>query len=351
MLVYWFVLFLMIVFLKIPKNLICNSKKLFYAFIILCIYGSIRLDYGLDYDAYQTLFNDLSLYGINFSDRIEIGYKLLNILCPSFRFLIVITSIFTCFTLYLFTRKFIPERYYLLFIILLFLAGDKTIFFQFSGLRNAIAINLITLSVIFISDKRYLFSIILCLIACFFHTSSLIFIPLIYIFGNGKNITTKQSIFVFVFISLLLVIGSSSILDSISGFIEVYFSKYSSYLESDRMNHEKSIIMYIYIIINLVLVLYVLTKYKLNRNDLIILKLSLVYLIALTLGSITLRMTHYYIIYYISSFVIVYNNKIIRQPIRIAFLSSLLIFLIYSFFVIYLNNPYFAFDNYYSILD
>lgn len=329
-----------------------RNIKLIISFLIIFIYMSLRAN-GFDYETYEETFVEIKQYYLssNFESRMEEGYVILNYILPSFRFLIILLSAFTCITYYFLFHKYIPSKLYLLGFFLLAISGDKMLLFQMSGLRNAIAINIMALSIPLIVNRKIKPFIFLTIIAYFFHNSVLFFMPLAYFVATPTKFKTKEAIIWICFILFFMTVSGSSLIDYVSVYTNLYFDRYSVYAEIAQDDvYERSFLMYGYVILVATVTIYFLHKVNLSRTENVIVKLSLLFLLSLILGVLNFRMSQYFAPFLmLSCFVFIKNSS--KPLFRFGYTSIVVIFLCFSFFIVYLGIPENSTYRYKSILE
>jgi len=350
---YWIIIFVGIVIQLFPSRCAkINQFKLFASFFLLFIYAALRSN-GFDYIPYEDAYYEIqNFYGhIGFESRMEKGYVLLNYILPSHRLLLVLLSGFTCFTYYWLFRKYVPLRFYWLGFILLALSSDKMFLFQISGLRNAIAINIMTLSIPFIIKRNIKTYLGLTVLAYFFHNSVIFFMPLAYFVATPSNITTKYLLIWASFFAFFILVPSHLLIDYVSSFINIYFERYLDYTQLAEENvYDRSILMYIFVLIVLTISFRMLSNSKLSPEENVLVKLTLLYFISLVLGTLNLRMSQYFAPYLIVS-CFVYLKHIPNPFLKYTYLGIVCLFLWYSFFIVYMGYPETASYNYKTIFE
>lgn len=331
----------------------CANKKfyrlqIFACTILLFLFGAFRVDFGLDYSGYESFFNQISgspFFEYDPNMRMEIGYSYLNYICPSFRFLIIITSLLVSITYFIVFDKYIPLEYRALAIFLLYLSGNFTIFFMFSGIRNSIAICLLILSVPLIYNRKITYYTLLTILAGSMHASAFIIFPLAYIIGFVRNIN-KRTLLVFGGFSVLLCLIPMSILLSLSSqFIDTNFDRYSTYINNaETIGKGASLLVSLSNLSIIFLILKNLLNIQLPRKQVLLVLLGLMAFITPLLGPLDIRLSIYFCIFSIPCIIIAY--KLISVKIRKYSLLGLFIaYRGYSFFIVFLNNPYFSYSK------
>ncbi|TLU85994.1 MAG: EpsG family protein [Chlorobium sp.] len=356
MIIYYIIFAIIIIYNIIPAS---NEKraryKMLISLFIVFIYASIRSDYGLDYWEYMDYFNnchDSNNYSNSmYQGGIELGYYWLNKILPTHRVLLIILSAFTCYTYYWLFRKFVPSDYYWFGYLLLAISGGYIFFFQLSGLRNAIAINIMTLSTPLIRDRKIIIYLLYTVIAYFFHNSAIFFMPLAYFIATPSNLKNKDIILWSIGMVLLLLSATSNLIDIIAPYINTYFNKYMLYIEkASVLNHENTIYLYIFTILMFIMSLIIMKKVNLSDIENVILKLSNLFFVSLLLGVINFRMSQYYAPYLLVSSIIILSR--VKNPLlKYSFIGCVLIFFTYSFIVIFMGSEYYSYDQYHTILD
>jgi hypothetical protein len=352
MIIYWFLFSVIIILQFIPTTTNRGNKsKLIVSFLLMFIYMAIRGGFANDYEAYEEIFMESHKFKFNevSGGNIEHGFLILNKILPSYRVLLVLLSAFTCYTYYILFHKYILPKYYSLGFALMAISGGYMLFFQMSGLRNAIAINILALSIPFVKDRKIIPYLGLMALAYFFHNSILLFMPLVY-FVSTPRASKSRDIVVWALASLFFIaISTTSLIDNISPLVNLYFDKYAVYTEDAKaFKTGSSLILYLYVVIMIVLT-FILSKDILLENDNIILKNSLLFILALLLGSLNFRMSQYFAPYLVVATAVVMSR--VKNPVlKYTYLICNVIFLLYSFYI-FTEDQYFAFDTYYSIFD
>lgn len=347
---YWSIALLTILINLFPaKTQKHYSVRLFVSLIPLFLFGALRVDFGLDYESYEDFFNSVKFYGFSVIDRTEIGYYYLNRLLPSFRSLLVIQTLLVCTAYYYLFKWYVPAKYAWLGFILLFLSGPFTIFFMLSGIRNAISISILILSSHFLHNRKIIPFAVLIFIAYFFHNSVIFMAPIAYLVANNKQITLKW-IVVWVLVMMFLFVASSTIvLYYIDLFIANYFDRYITYIEQAKyLQKGAGLLSSSFSIFLSILLMYFFKNKRLSNKQSMIVKLSLLFLISHVLGPLNIRMSQYFVSFFIvGSIIVMYWN--INKFLKIVYFISIFAYLIYSL-IIWFNNPLFTYNTYKSIL-
>ena len=352
---YWilFTLILIIhIFPALKKTEKTSNRKLIFSLIVLFIYGSIRVDFGRDYEAYENIFNNVKLYFsfFNNEDNFEIGYLLLNKITPSFRFLIILLSGLTCISYYFLFKKYVPYKYYWVGFLLMAIFGQMMVFFQFSGLRNAIAVNILTLSIPLIKERKIILFSLLTLLAFFFHNSAFFFLPLAYFIAIPTKFQKKELLFWVVSFLFFLIASTSSLLDIITPFVNIYFDRYTPYLDMVGTKKMSTFLLYGFVGIMFIMTLLILLKEQLSSDDNVILKLSLLFLLSFLLGALNFRMSQYFAPYFLVSTTIVLYR--VKQPLlKYGYLCTVITYMLYAFFIVFMGMSDFPYVEIHTIFD
>jgi hypothetical protein len=268
----------------------------------------------------------------------EEGFVFLNYILPSHRILLILLASLTCYTYYWLFSKYIPTKLYWLGFFLLTLFGDKMLIFQFSGLRNAIAINIMTLSVPFIINRKIAPYFALTILAYLFHYTVLIFMPLAYFFATPKKINKLQFVLfgsIFLFFTF---ISPGKLINLLSPIIESNFARYISYTElAEELIYDRSYLMYGFVFLATLMIFFLLFKGKLASAETVMLKLTLLFLISLVLGVLNFRMSHYFAPYLLlSCFVYLKNSEF--YLFKYCFPIIVICYLWYSFYFVFLGT-------------
>jgi hypothetical protein len=322
--------------------------------ILLFIFGAIRVDFGRDYPAYENIFNEVKHYSFlseYYDAHSEIGYLLLNKILPSYRFLIVLLTAFTCITYYYLFKNYIPRKYYWVGFLLMAIFGQMMVFFQFSGLRNAITINIMALSIPFIIKRKIFLFSLLVLLAYFFHTSAVFFMPLAYFIATPTKFRKKELISWSVIFLFLLLFSYSALIDFLASFIENYFGRYNSYIDTvNEATHKSTFILFGFVFVMFIMTLIILYKENLPPADNVIMKLSMLFLLAFLLGALNFRMSQYFAPYFLISATIVLNR--VQHPLlKFGYISAVIVYMLYAFFVVYMGIPEFPYKEIHTIFD
>lgn len=350
--IYWLLLLIMLFVNILPiKN---KQIRLFISFIPFFLYGALRINYGLDYDNNELAYDLIRQMGIDLQQHQEIGFQYLCRYCVSFRMLLIVTSTLVTLAFFFMIKEFVPEKYYRLSILMLFLAGDKLIFFQFSAIRNAIAIDLMLLDIILYNrGVKYYYLIFIAFLATLFHTSALIFIPFLATLLYKVELTNFKIAFsILLLVILRSAVGTPLALNIATSIMVEDLDRYAEYLDKIDLSHGASFFMIGFMIVYTFIIMRILKEHhgSLDRKSDIILRLALAYSFAMALGPLGFRANQYYAFLFILAPVVVWGNQMINKTVKNGLLVVVTTYLVYAFFVIFLHSSDFPYEEYMSIL-
>lgn len=160
---------------------------------ILGAFSAARDGIGIDYSSYLIHIENISF---GYDNYMESGFQFLVKIIMSYfedpRSVIIVMSILT---VYFFISSIYSQSKIITMSVFLFLTWGYY-FLTFNTIRNYFALALIVFAIKFILDKKYIKFIIMVVLASLFHKSALICLPL-YFFANRKF--TKQT-YIFIFL-------------------------------------------------------------------------------------------------------------------------------------------------------
>lgn len=329
------------------------NQILLICFSLLFLFGAFRYDFGNDYIMYEngyTMIHSRAVVNRHILDHFEIGYQLLNQVLPTFRMVLILTTLLTCFSYYWFFRNFINAKYRFLAFFILFLSGDFTIFFMLSGIRNAVAVSLLLLSTGFIIKRKIFPVAILCLIAATFHTSAILIFPIVYFVCRTKSFNQRNCMIWFAISILVALVPFEKFINILSPFIMSIFDRYSTYIDGAMtFGDTRSLLV---VGSNLVMIgsfLWCFNKVKLKEWQTKIVSIALLYCIVSMLGSLNLRLTQYLCLFMIAG-VILFFQKCQDKNVKYTILGLFILYRTYAFFVVFMNGKYFAYDEIHNLL-
>lgn len=355
--VYYFVIFitfLLCYFIKVPAN---DEKayrnKVIWVFVPILIFGALRVDFGVDYGQYEMWYYEWHGTGfqIDKDEHAEIGYQWLNIVIPSWRLLVILVSTSVVVAFMMMYSKYVAPQMLMLAMVFTMLYPDQSFFISFVTMRNGLAIAGVYLCLPLIIQRRYWLLIPLSYLLSLFHTSALFFLPMAMIAGSNKPLTKKE---MFVWVGVVISVAVMSTTQLIS-FLEPLmigdqFDNYKQYYLGGDTHGSL-----LQGTANALLIYFIISWAYRNRNSLTqaqntIWRLSLLYLMSPFLGSLgRTRMTYYYIPFYIMTITYLMNTRWPNKTQKYLFIGLAVLVMLYSTFIVFLNNPHFVFAHYQSI--
>lgn len=334
-------------------------RKLIVVFLPLFLFGALRVDFGLDYPTYESIYRDIhgfSLEGLDESDHIEIGYQALNLIMPTWRSLLVLTSFMLCFSIGFLFYKCLDRNKLLLAICVMFIAGNFAFYTPLVTMRNGLTNAILLLSIPFIRDRRIVIVAIIAFLGAFLHTSLILFMSLAFLVANNKPISSKEIIIWMACFGVFVVFGSSSILSRFTGFMMSYFDRYEHMIESISTGSG-----YVNILVgftNLVIFGIILYTIYQNRNrmsaaDNCVSRIAFLYLLGPYVGAYGgARWQTYFLPFFVVCIANMYSYTWKSKALKSGFYILIFAYFSYSFFYVWQwHNPYFVFQTYHSILD
>lgn len=230
MIVHFTILALLLILNLIPENKINRKKYILpLSFFIVFIYWAIRYDYGLDYwNYYDTFYSDINENRAGFG---EIWfYRIMRIFKHYYQWIIA-SSALIVITLYHLVIKYIPQRWYWLFFLLLFIVPDFH-FNLISAQRSTMAacILLWAFDLFYIQRKRWLFYIGMVFIAAMFHTSALVFIIVPFFDLIIPKLSGRTIFIILVLSNVASLFSSTYIFEHVVRFFDI-FNDYNYYFD------------------------------------------------------------------------------------------------------------------------
>jgi len=330
-------------------------KRTIISFIPFFIYAATRLNFGPDYSAYESFFETIK--EIPFKDydpetlHMERGFAYLCKIIPSWRLFLVLDSFLVAATYVSLIYKYVPRNYSWLAVLLIFLTGNNTIFFDLVAMRNGIVVSILILSLPLIKNRKLLPFAAITGLAYTIHASAIFFFPLAYLLGVNKSLTKKE---LYIWTGVLLaftVLSANNIIDRITFVVMLIGDRYESTLQEVAENYNRGFLATIFSL--LLSGLLLIGQYKgeknLNDNEKVILRLSLLFSFSYLLGSLNTRVSQYFVLMFIAAIPILTN--ISKNGYKYFLIGLVLVYCFYSFYIVWiLNNPYFVYQQYHSTL-
>lgn len=330
-------------------------RKLLIVFTPLFLFGALRVDFGIDYSVYETEYYQVHAHGtIDKEMHNEIGYQWLEILMPSWRMMLILTSFVTCFSWAYIFRKYVNRQHLTLAICLFFIAGNFTFYTPVVTMRNGLAIACMLLSTELIVQRRLVPAFTIAFLAHYLHSSVLLFMPIAILVGLNKKWTKKETYIWMAVFAALFFLGAGSIMERLTSFIWMYFERYGSVLEEMKQSTHNSLLVSLANVMLFAGLLSVMNynKETLSKSDNTIFRIGIIYLICPFLGSLgTTRMQCYFLPFFVLTVVRMYTCQWKNSMFKTAFFTLVFAYYFYSFFYVWQwKNPNFAFQTYKCIL-
>lgn len=189
--IYFVVIFLLFVYSILDEILII--KELDRRFLFFCAFSTVLLLTGFrgnvepDYTHYLNIFNNSGWSKYFTNDSVEVGYYFYNVLIKylefNFQFVIFSMALVTIFLKFKFFKEQSP-RY-----LISFLLYYCSLFFlyDFIAIRQALAMSIFMFAIPYIVEKKMIKYFICIAIACLFHMSALILLPIYFLIRFKYN--------------------------------------------------------------------------------------------------------------------------------------------------------------------
>ncbi|KAA6340149.1 hypothetical protein EZS27_011973 [termite gut metagenome] len=154
-----------------------------------------------DWLNYYNFFNELStLWELRNSDYItsnfEVGFQIYSIIiksiCPNYFFWQFFSCLIDIFFLHIFFSKY--SRYYVLSYIIFLLFGG--LIYEINLMRNIKSVLLFIYSLQYLHDRKFKKYIFINVLGCFFHISSVVFLPLYFVLNKKLSLKLIWSFFI-----------------------------------------------------------------------------------------------------------------------------------------------------------
>lgn len=218
-----FILFFAIVSIRLPHK---KSVHILLPIIFVCyVLSFIRWESGTDWDIYVSIFHYSEKIDNNYTN-VEEGFFLLN------HFSHFISNSYSV-ALFLQASIIFPSVFYVLKkqplpLVSFFLFFSSTLGYIFF-IRQSISVSLVLLSYVFIvkQDKKRFFTCII--VACLFHITSLVALPLYAIYHS--NVKWKYVLVLLIVISILSIISTGQWMRTVAAVHPYIEYKINSYIE------------------------------------------------------------------------------------------------------------------------
>lgn len=281
MIYYQFVLFFLLFCLAADTNQKATATRnvlIYISFLLLMLLRTFEnIDFLPDLAYYKRLFDDcrtagnlLHLYTYGYA-QLEYGYVLLTKFCgffsPSFHFELFVIGIIIVTLYYKTISKY--SDYFWLSLLVYFITIYPTSTYI---LRQYLSMSLLFASIYFVVERKLVYFIILMIIAWSLHQSSIVWIPLYFIYG----IKNKKTLALLLFSFAVIIVAYSYIF---VGMLEVMesFEKYQQYIDDKVTTSYYGVaVNFIYLVLYVLIVKEKVFEDGINRLLLINVSLSLV---------------------------------------------------------------------------
>lgn len=330
------------------------KRKLFWTFLPLFVFGAIRVDFGLDYSAYEKVFDKVHSHGSFFVDHDaheEIGYQLLNWIMPTYRSLLVLTAFMLSLSLAVFCYHNIPKKYLWLAIILIFLNPEKNIYGILVSMRTGICVSSFLLGYVFVQKRKWLPFFLMVIAMMFIHTSSVVFMTIAYLLGSNKPFG-KKDVWVWIgAIVVLLFLSTTQLFNVVAVLIDNdIMNRYEEVL-SATSSHRGILQSITCVIIIVLLIVYFRTNSEsLTPADNSLLRMGMLFAASLLLGSLSMRAAFFYDVFFIGSVVKVASDKKAAIALRLSLVAIAIASSCYSMYHVWMGAPWWNHAIYHSLL-
>lgn len=222
---------------------IYSSESIVYMIlscITLWIIPAVRFNVGIDNSNYLMHYQEItSLKDIY--NYYEPGFGMLNFLCYKiFDNYIAVTFLSSMITGALFWKTFYRDSYNLPLCILTAISINLY-FMSFTVIRQFIAIAIVSQSIPFIKNRKFLPFLIVVLLATSFHYTAFVFSIVYFIYSDNNKLLTVKNLVVIISICLFIIYADAifgSLFTSMSSLREGY----SSYEENDTIKDIREVI-------------------------------------------------------------------------------------------------------------
>jgi transmembrane protein EpsG len=327
--------------------------KLFFTFLPLFVFGAIRVDFGLDYPAYERIYDEMHGYEefhLDSTMHAEVGYQWLNRILPSFRSLLVLNAFLLSFALGFFCYHNIPKQYLFLALILIYLNPEKNIYGSLVGIRNGLVVTSFLIGFVLVQKRKILLVSLLILLLSTIHKSSVLFLPVAYIVARNKPITRVEVVGWIVGFVILTALGTSGIVDIVDVIISnEYLDRYEGYLAKGSVNGILMVSSSLVLLLVFVVFLFY-NRNWLSESDNSIIRMGLLYLVSSVMGTLAGRASYFYDMFFIASVIKIVADTKIAMYLRIVLFLFVIAICYYSMFVVWMGSEWWNHATYYSLI-
>lgn len=298
MLVY-FVTFLLCMFVQLfyKESSELSTKRIIWTLLPIFLFGALRTSIG-DGTSYLDDYIDIQEASdvFNVNEHLESGYVLLNKLMPSFKSLELFIVILLCISLGTIFKQYLDGRCFILAILMLFLCGDGILFFVLGTYRNGIGACIFLLSLWLLYKQKYIYYLVMLLLASTFHTSMLfsMLVPLLVTFSMKLNTRSQTYIWIGLFIFFILA-DQMGLIAQIEPIVSQYFFRYDPVIDTLKEGRQNlgslNIVGSGLLLFGL---MYFANNEKSDSKAQFIYRLGMLYPFASIMGALNARMTQVY---------------------------------------------------------
>lgn len=205
-------------------------------FFVLFLMLSLRYDLGNDYQAYRDGFFEINrIAEVDYSNldmHFEVGWVFICRLFESFGFFAMIAALaaFNCFSYWFFVSRNVPKSYWWL-AVFIYTFDPSLMLIHASAMRQSVAIAILLFAVEFLKKKNTIGYLVVVWIASLFHSSALVFLPLVGLCFFEFRVSRTLAIVAYGVVCSLFFAGSQiqSVLQNLIG---QYFERYTVYDEA-----------------------------------------------------------------------------------------------------------------------
>ena len=251
---------------------VTDKKQMFFisgvTVLFIIIIGGFRFEVGADWFAYNNLFVSLGSSADLLNSREE------KLFLFTFYFLRFFTSnfsiaIFILFTISFFLKLMVMNQYSPnIFLSLVSYCSTIFLIYDLNGIRQGIALSIVLISITSIMERKFWQYLFVLIVAVFFHTSAIIFVPFYWIANMDislKRMLTYSLIILFISIPLRLFVLSNPLFSFL--LTTDSLMHYNSYLLDNGSNKSVEILSVAVFQRLLILGLLLYNYRKINANE------------------------------------------------------------------------------------
>ncbi|MGF1903780.1 EpsG family protein [Aliivibrio salmonicida] len=345
MITYHVIFILLILFSLVERfNLLLSRYvPIFFSFIFVLLFTSLRGDVGQDTSNYLIMFSS----PLEYKSHVELGYYLfsssISYFGLSFNSFLFLIGFFSLSFYYVSISKFVPAGFVVIAFSIIFC--DMYMYFNISGLRQGVALSICLLAAYYVINGYVIRFFILVSLAMLFHKSAFIFFLAYPISKLNVKYDFKHLLILFLGVLLLFYIvnfklESMAFLNQIRGGA-IYLS--DSYNEFSFTSYLIGIVRRVYPII---LAFIFFSKLKTDKTALFVFNIYVFGFLAYAVGypvlqDVTVRLTSYFIIFE-SVLVVLILSKLNRHA-NVSLLATVIFLFVYLKIMVYANLPAFEY--------